>query len=100
MGLLTRAGTIQINAASNSSPVPTPFLRRKTAFKWGTVRGLIDTDGSNVTSVDGSFLLPVGMTTLYLGGGAGSTGQLNGTLESIAYYAGARVDAFVQAVSR
>jgi hypothetical protein len=97
-GLLTRSGSIQINAANNISPVPTAFLRRKQAFGWSVSRGQIATDGVVIVTQSGSFALPVGMTTLYPGGKTGNT--LNGTLERVAYYANARSDSFVQAVTQ
>ena len=50
-----------------------------------------------VSTTSGSYLLPVGMTTFNPGG---NVAQLNGSVESIAYYAGARSDAFVQAVTQ
>jgi hypothetical protein len=98
IGQLTRSnGVIQINNASNASPIPTAFLRRRTAFGWGTSRGQIASEGTMVSTTSGSYLLPVGMTTFNPGG---NVAQLNGSIESIAYYAGARSDAFVQAVTQ
>jgi hypothetical protein len=97
-GLLMRSTSIQINTAANISPMPTAFLRRKQAFGWGVSRGQIAIDGVMSSTQSGSFALPVGLTTLYIGGKAGNS--LNGTLERIAYYAGARSDAFVQGVTQ
>ena len=98
IGQITRSnGVIQINNASNASPIPTAFLRRRTAFGWGTSRGQIASEGTMVSTTSGSYLLPVGMTTFNPGG---NVAQLNGSVESIAYYAGARSDAFVQAVTQ
>jgi len=51
-----------------------------------------------LSTASGSFMLPVAPSTMAIG--YRNTGQLNGTIESIAYYAGARSDAFIQAVSR
>ena len=97
-GFLTRSTSIQINAAANIVPVPTAFLRRKQAFGWSVSRGQIATDGVLSVTMSGSFALPVGLTTLYLGGSTGNS--LNGALERVAYYAGARSDGFVQAVTQ
>jgi hypothetical protein len=98
IGQITRSnGAIQINNASNAVPPPTAYLRRRTAFGWGTTRGQIASEGTMVSATSGSYLLPAGMTTFNPGGNAA---QLNGSIESIAYYAGARSDAFVQAVTQ
>jgi hypothetical protein len=98
-GLLTRnTDIIQINTATNIVPFPTPFLRRKQAFGWGLNRGQIAIDGVTTIGANGSYLLPVRMTTLDLGGNTGNS--LTGTLERIAYYASARSDGFVQAVTQ
>jgi hypothetical protein len=96
--LMRNANNIQINVANNIFPVPTAFLRRRQAFAWSVSRAQMATDGVMTIAENGSWLLPVGMTTLYLGGNASDS--LNGTLESLAYYADARSDAFVQAVTQ
>ena len=55
-------------------------------------------DGQSLGLATGTVALPGGMTTALLGAyGGGAT--LGGALESVAYYAGARGDAFVQQVS-
>jgi hypothetical protein len=96
MGMLSRSGTIQINLTS--PPVPLAFVRKRQGIGWGTARGQIAGDGAMAVTSSGVYLLPVGMTTLYLAGQPAE--QLNGTLESIAYYAGERSDAFVQAATQ
>lgn len=73
--------------------------RRKAAVGWSTSRGVVAFDGDTVLgTASGSFMLPVAPSTMAIG--YRNTGQLNGTIESIAYYAGARSDAFIRAVSR
>jgi hypothetical protein len=73
--------------------------RRKAAIGWSTSRGVVAFDGKTVLgTASGSFMLPVAPSTMAIG--YRNTGQLNGTIESIAYYAGARSDSFIQAVSR
>ena len=78
--------------------VPAPFTRQKWATLWGTSRGGGAIDGGAFSGTSGSFSLPVGMTSISFG--RYTDRNLQGTLESIAYYRGARSDAFVQAVSR
>lgn len=91
-GLLMRTTTFQIDLTG--TPSPPPFVRRRTAWGWGTTEGQIAADGVMAATQSGSFTLPVGMTTVNIGGNTGNS--LNGTLESLAYHAGARGDAFLQ----
>ena len=76
------------------------FTRSKMALGWGTSRGVRALDGAIATTASGSYSLPVSPANLYIGNSYAASETLNGTLESIAYYRGARSDAFVQAVSR
>jgi hypothetical protein len=92
----TSGGSDQIYQSVGSAPAV--FTRSKMATLWGAARGGGAADGSAFAGANGSFSLPVGLTYLDLGRYADR--NINGTLESIAYYKGARSDAFVQAVSR
>lgn len=83
---------------NNGPAVQAVFVRRKLAIGWGIPRAVSAYDGNFVSGVNTVTALPVGLTELAIGGN--SSQQLNGTIESIAYYAGARSDAFVQQVSR
>ncbi|MGE5149751.1 MAG: phage head spike fiber domain-containing protein, partial [Rhodospirillaceae bacterium] len=76
-----------------------PFVRTKITFGWGMTRTQIANDGNLANTVIGAFLLPVGPTKISIGNSGGAA-QLNGAVESIAYYTGARSDAFVQSVSQ
>jgi len=89
-----RSGVLQINIGVTTSPIPTAFMRRRQAVGWGVSRGQLALDGIMWATQSGIFNLPVGLTALYPGGNTGNS--LNGTVESLAYYAGARGDAFVQ----
>jgi hypothetical protein len=94
-------GVLQSSVTSISpAGTSTPFARGKMAAGWGTSRGQGSFDGGSTGTVSGSYSLPASPTNLYIGADGVSGGRLNGTLESIAYYRGARSDAFVQAVSR
>jgi hypothetical protein len=88
------ASQLTVNAAAT----PALFTRSKAAGGWGTARIGVAIDGGAVVGTSGSYSLPVNPPTIYFG--SWFTQGLNGTLESIAYYRGARSDAFVQAVSR
>jgi len=90
-------GAGQISVGTGIS-VASVFTRTKQSLGWSLTNGFEAADGTSTSSTTGSFALPIGMTTLNIGK-FGAT-CLNGTLESIAYYRGARSDAFVQAVSR
>ena len=94
IGGLMRSGVLQINIGVTTSPIPTAFMRRRQAVGWGVSRGQLALDGVMWATQSGIFNLPVGLTALYPGGNTGNS--LNGTVESLAYYAGARGDAFVQ----
>ncbi len=73
--------------------------RRKAAFGWSASRGVVAFDGDNILgTASGNFVLPVAAATMDIG--YRNSAQLNGTIESIAYYAGVHPDAFVQTVSR
>jgi hypothetical protein len=75
------------------------FNRRKAALGWSTSRGVVAFDGDTILgTASGNFVLPVAATTMDIG--YRNSSQVNGIIESIAYYAGAHPDAFVQAVSR
>jgi hypothetical protein len=76
------------------------FVRRRQAVGWGVNLFQDFYDGTQQGKSTGSLALPVGPTTLNLGADPNGSQQANGTLESVAYYAGARSDAFVQQVSR
>lgn len=103
-GLDTRWGGDVIAGGSSQFNIFTStwagaFDRRKAAIGWSTSRGVVAFDGETVLgTASGSLMLPVAPSTMAIG--YRNTGQLNGTIESIAYYAGARPDAFIQAVSR
>jgi hypothetical protein len=77
--------------------VSAPFVRKRQAVGWGTTGGQMAADGTLNSTVSGTYLLPVAPTNLYPGG---FVEILNGTLESIAYYAGARPDAEIVRYSR
>jgi hypothetical protein len=81
---------------------PVALTRYRQALGWGAnqLSQYARSDGLFSKATDAAVALPVGMTTLNFGVYAGGSFQLNGTLESVAYYAGARSDNFVQAVSR
>jgi hypothetical protein len=97
MGSLVRAGSYVINV--NGGPRANPLVRRRQAFGYGPSRGVIAHDGIfdiGTVSLGG---LPAGLNSVYLGGD-GTTAQLNGTMESVAFYPGARSDSFIMRVSR
>jgi hypothetical protein len=98
IGGLMRSTNGQINIGVTTSPVPTPFLRRRQAFGWGVTRGQLAMDGVLWGTQSGSFTMPVGMTAFHPGGNTGNS--VNGTLESFAYYTGSRGDAFVQGLTQ
>lgn len=82
-----------------ASAVGLPFARRKQAVGWSPSRLAVAIDGGPVTGSSGNYALPAGPPdTLWLGYYIGHA--LQGTLESVAYFRGARTDAFVQGVSR
>ena len=85
-------------ARPTGSPSST-WIRRRVAAGWSTSRVAVATDGAMGGSASGSYALPVNPTQLYPGSWT-AVSPINGTIESIAYYRGARPDAFVQAVSR
>lgn len=92
------SGSVLQGQTFASSP-PAVFVRRRMAGGWGTSRVVSAHDGGAVeVGATGTLVLPVGPTTMNIG--KYGTNALNGTIESIAYYVGARPDAFVQAVSR
>lgn len=94
-------GGLQSSVTSISpAGTSTPFFRGKMAAGWSATSGQGSFDGGTVKTVSGSYSLPASPTNLYIGADGVNGGRLNGTLESIAYYRGARSDAFVQAVSR
>lgn len=78
---------------------PANFTRRKSALAWQLGRFTLSNDGGAPTVATNLTALPTGLATLYIGGHDGANG-LQGALESIAYYAGTRSDAFAQQVSR
>lgn len=83
----------------SGAAAPSLFARTKVAGGWGASRIQIASDGAAPTANAGAYALPVSPANLYVGNIV-SSDCLNGTIESIAYYAGARSDAFVQQVSR
>jgi hypothetical protein len=85
-------GLIQLSGAAT----PAPFVRRKTAGGWGATLQIAQ-DG--VLDATKAGQIPTSLASLRIGTDDGSN-PLNGSIESIAYYAGARLDAFVQAVSQ
>lgn len=90
------SGGISINQTGGTSS--SVFVRRKQATGWNTNLVQVAYDGTLLGDTSGTLALPVSPTTLNIGRALSE--NLNGTLKSIAYYAGARSDAFVQAVSR
>ena len=90
-------GATQIDVGAGVSS-PTVFTRTRQALGWGTSRGVMAHDGTLDDGDSGTLALPVSPSTLEMG--SYNSNSFNGTLESIAYYRGARSDAFVQAVSR
>src|SRR6185503_19314257 len=94
-GLIMRSTAIQINLGANSPNILSApiFQRRKGAWGWGTSEGQIAADGGGLNTSSGAYVLPVGMTTMNIGGIAGNS--LNGTVETLEYYMGARSDSFV-----
>jgi hypothetical protein len=86
-------------AQPNIAASPAIFTWTKHAGGWSTSRIFGALNGGAGVGASGAYSLPVAPTTLSLGC-TPSSQALNGTLESIAYYRGARPDAFVQAVSR
>jgi hypothetical protein len=93
------AGVDQVNI--DTTAPPGPGVRSKLATGWGTSHAQQAADGVLISSVNTPVALPVGLTTLCIGGReSGSAQRLCGAIESVAYYAGARSDAFVQRVSR
>lgn len=88
--------TVQLSGAA----APLPFVRRKTAMGWSVGRQQIAHDGGLDNTNGGQpSTLPTGLINLRIGTDDGTSG-LNGAVESLTYYAGARSDAFVQQVSR
>lgn len=75
------------------------WTRRKVSAGWSTSRIVVATDGTTGGIASGSYALPIAPTNLYPGSWS-AVSQINGTLESVAYFRGTRPDAFVQAVSR
>ncbi len=96
-------GELWCGGASQARPqgvaARAPFVRTRIAFGWSPTRAQIANDGNLANTATGAFLLPVGPARMSVGNSGGAS-QLNGTVESIAYYAGARSDAFVQSVSQ
>lgn len=79
---------------------PASFARSKLATGWSSIRAIQCADGAALGALTQASSLPLTLTNLGFGMFVpASTGQLNGTLESIAYYRGVRPDAFVQAAS-
>jgi hypothetical protein len=74
------------------------FVRRKAAISWSPTHGAVYADGTLLQESDGTYSLPVTPTTMYIG--IRNSGELNGSIESIAYYAGAHSDSFTQRVSK
>ena len=91
---ITGGNVVDLSGAAD----PAIFTRRKTAMGWGPTRQQIAHDGA-FDNANGGQALPTSLVNLRLGTDDGST-PLDGTLESVAYYAGARSDTFVQQVSR
>lgn len=96
--LISVGGVLEgdLNQGPSSSA---PFVRRTDALGWDVPRAAHAVDGTFVVGVDTMVSLPTGMTTMVFGGD-GNVQVLNGTLERVAYYAGARSDAFITQVSR
>lgn len=75
------------------------FVRRRQAVSWQAGRIVNAANGFLTNPADtGAVALPIAMTTAAFGRYSGH--GLNGTLENVAYYRGARPDAFVQDRSR
>lgn len=96
-GMWLFSGGVQLSPLSQAGP-PAISVRRKQAMSWNINHSAMAYDGSNLFTADGTLALPVGMTTLYFGSYLTSS-NLMGTIESVAYYANARSDAFVQKAS-
>ncbi len=77
-----------------------PFTRRKQSIGWTVNRVVNCADGGAPLLTVLAVALPVAPATMYLGVYGTFGHALGGALESIAYYRGARSDAFVQQVSR
>lgn len=77
-----------------------PFTRRKQSIGWTVNRVVNCADGGAPLLTVLAVALPVAPATMYFGLYGTSGHALGGALESIAYYRGARSDAFVQQVSR
>lgn len=76
-----------------------PFVRSRIAFSWGNTRAGGAVDAGAFAGANGSYSFPATTpTTLYIGQYADR--NLQGTIESLAYYRGSRPDALVQGVSR
>jgi hypothetical protein len=91
-------GVTVINSVNSFSPPI--FARRKSAGAWSPNHYSKASDGAQEDVGNGSYPLPVSPTTMYIGSRNGSSAFLGGAVESIAFYGGARSDAFVQQVSR
>ncbi len=94
-GQMVTANFTQFSINGGSSPVV--GAREKAAIGWSTLSGQFARNGGPSITSSGSYALPSAVFQLGFGpAGGGCTG----TLESVAYYVGARSDAFVQQVSR
>lgn len=96
-GVVYSGGVLQAQPDIAAADV---FVRHKLAFGWSTTRIAGAVDGGPIVGSSGSFALPASPTTMDFGKYINTGQGLNGTLESITYYAGARSDDFVQQVSR
>jgi hypothetical protein len=88
------------NVPISGAAPPSVFVRRKMAFGWTGGHDQIAHDGTLDNTNGGQASLPTSLVTAYIGTNQGGGLELNGTIESLAYYAGARPDAFIQVVSR
>ena len=97
-GFVRSGGGVEADLRSGS--ISALFTRTRQAIGWGVPRSVQTKNGSLVVGDDTTALLPVAMTTMNIGHDGGGGQQINGTLENVAYYKGARSDSFIQAVSR
>lgn len=74
---------------------------RRMSLGWSASRALSCLNGATDSTVaTGAYALPTGMNKMYFGQLGVSTARLTGTISNVAYWRGARSDAFVQRASR
>lgn len=89
-------GTIALAYGGTASA---PFVRRKQAVGWQPNRTVSSVDGGSPLLTVATVALPISPATLYFGAYTTSGHSLGGTLESVAYYKGARSDEVVRRLS-